>query len=244
MNSEFVQAVKDTVRDLLGDVHTAMPGTIKTLDVSTGLATVLPAGKFKTGTGVELEYPAISGVPVVFPYSQTAAAGVVFPVKEGDGCLLVIAEQALDAWLYGGETTVDLKHDLTNAIAIPGLFTTANTFLKEAVEPGAVVIYSGPTKITVSKGSTTIKGDLIVQGNIQSSGDIKAGGSLSTPSGSVDAGGTMTVKALDVSGAANVGGALTASSISATGDVKAGSISLKTHKHTSAPSGEDTSTPK
>lgn len=243
MDANFVQAIKNTIADALVDVHTAMPATIKSFEPGTGLASVVPAGKFKATDGKVLDYPVITGVPVVFPYSAAAGAGMVFPVKEGDGCLLIIAEQAIDGWLYGGETTADLKHDLTNAIAIPGLFTTANKLLKEAVEPGSVVIYSGNTKITVSKGATTIKGDLIVQGNIQSSGDIKAGGSLSTPSGSVDAGGTMQVSALNVSGSAEVGGKVSAASVAASGDVTAGGISVKSHTHISAPSGTPTSGP-
>ena len=233
MLPDVVKQMKALVADALSDVHTAMPGTIKSVDPATGTATVIPTGQFKTAGGKSLEYPAISGVPLVFPMGAAQGVGMVFPVKEGDTCLLVIAEQALDAWLYGGESTSDLKHDLTNAIAIPGLFVKANKMAQEAISTASVIIYSGEKKITVSQRGIAIRGDLTVEGTISSTGDIKASGSLTAAQGGIDAGGTMTVNNINASGNVTVGG-----------DVKAGAISLGGHKHTSAASGQDTTGPK
>lgn len=170
MDANFVQAIKDTVRDALADVHTALPATIKTFDAGTGLASVAPAGKFKTVDGKALDYPVITGVPVVFQYSPTAGAGILFPVKAGDNCLLVIAEQALDSWLYGGESASDLKHDLTNAVAIPGLYQKPQAKIANACSDDAVVVYAGETSVVISKGGVAIKGNVTITGNLTTSG--------------------------------------------------------------------------
>ena len=170
MDSNFVQAIKDTINDALTDVHTAMPATIKSFDAGTGLALVAPAGKFKTADGRSLDYPVITGVPVVFQYSPTAGTGILFPVKAGDNCLLVIAEQTPDAWLYEGESAAYLKHDLTNAIAIPGLYQKPPAKIAKACADNAVVVYAGETSVVVSKGGVAITGNVTITGNLTTSG--------------------------------------------------------------------------
>lgn len=170
MLPDVVKQIKLLVADALADVHTAMPGTIKNVDPSTGRATVLPAGQYKTTDGRAFDYPAISGVPLVFPSGAAQGVSVTYPVKEGDGCLLVIAEQSLDAWLYGGESNTDLKHDLTNAIAIPGLFTAAAPGFKQACDEGALVVVAGGTSLVVSGQGVTIKGNVTITGDLTTSG--------------------------------------------------------------------------
>lgn len=149
MMQEFVQAVTQAIRDNLKGVHTVIPGKIVAFDAEKGQATVLPAMKFKKPDGEKIDFPQITGVPVVFPQSMNQKATIAFPIKAGDGCLIVVAEQSIDYWMYGQETSTDLPFDLTNAICIPGLFKDPSDVMKEACEKNAVIVDLKDTKVTV-----------------------------------------------------------------------------------------------
>lgn len=151
MNSELVQNIKNTASDAVNQVHTAFPGVIESYDPSKGQATVKPTMKLKTKGGNYKDYPKIFGVPVVFQQHSAQTATVAFPVKPGDGCLIVISEQSLDQWMYGQETGTDLKFDLTNAICIPGLFNPANTVVAEAIEQDAIIVDIDGTRMTLKR---------------------------------------------------------------------------------------------
>ena len=67
MMQELVNQVKKTAKKATEEMHTAVPATIKSYDPSTGRASVQPVAKFKKPNGETMDYPSISGVPVVFP---------------------------------------------------------------------------------------------------------------------------------------------------------------------------------
>lgn len=171
MLQEFVQQVKNTVRKELETVHTAIPGKITDFDASTGLATVTPLMKFKRQDGSSISYPAISGVPVVIPQAYGQSATIAFPVKKGDGCLLLVAEQSLDYFMYGQETSIDLQFDLSNAVCIPGLFSKANSVLKDACNANAVIVDVKGSRIKVASGVVQIDATRIaLNGNVTVNG--------------------------------------------------------------------------
>ena len=84
----------------------------------------------------------------MFPQSKNVT--IAWPIKKGDGCLLVFSEQALDYWMYGKETDTKLKFDLTNAIAIPNLTSGGNSTMKLACDEDAVAIAAGDTKAKIT----------------------------------------------------------------------------------------------
>lgn len=149
MNSELVSRIKETAQKAAEDIHTAVPGKIVSYDPAKGQATVKPTMKYTTKGGNAINYPQVSGVPVVFQQHMNQEATIGFPVKPGDGCLLVVSEQSLDYWMYGQETGTNLKFDLTNAICIPGLFAKANDVVKEACEQDAIIVDVSGTRITI-----------------------------------------------------------------------------------------------
>jgi hypothetical protein len=199
MIQEFTQQIKTLVADMVSDVHTAIPGKIVSFDPVKCLAIVLPSGKFKRPDGKMMDLPQISDVPVVF--IQGGAATVAYPIKAGDGCLLIIAEQALDVWRYGGESKTDLRHDWTNCIAVPGLFVQPNPVIKEACDQDAVIVVKGDKRITVSQAGIVIKGNVRIEGNV------------------------------DVSGTMGVSGAATVASCAVSGQLSAGGININSHQH-------------
>lgn len=192
MMQEFVQSVKDTARKATEDMHTAVPATITSYDPSSGMAVVQPKAKFKKPNGETMDYPSVSGVPVVFPQSQNVT--IAFPVKAGDGCLLVFSETAIDYWLYGKETATDLKFDLSSAIAIPNIAASGNDAMVEACAEDAVVVKASGTKLKVKSDGVYITGNLKVEGSIQATQDVVANGSVSlgTHTHRGDSGGTTS----------------------------------------------------
>ena len=151
MNSEFTQAIKDAANSAVAGIHTALPGTIRSYDASKGLCTVKPSGSIKTTTG-SLEYPEITGVPVVSPNSLAT------PIKAGDAVLIIICEGSIAGFLSGMTETAVLHHSLTNAVCIPNLRKVgvkAQTLANE-------------------KNCTVIDGNLYVTGSIESAGAVKA----------------------------------------------------------------------
>lgn len=68
----------------------------------------------------------------------------------------MVAEQSLDYWQYGQETSTDLAFDMTNAICIPGLFAQGNPVVADACAQNAVIVDVKGTRLTVKGGSVTI----------------------------------------------------------------------------------------
>jgi phage baseplate assembly protein gpV len=170
MMQEFVQQVSDTVKRGIRGIHTAMPGKVLAFDPGKCVATVQPVMKFKKPDGKTIDFPQITGVPVVFPQGAGQNATIAFPVKAGDGCLIVVAEQSLDYWQYGQETDTDLAFDMTNAICVPGLFVQANAAVQAACAENAVVIKVGGTVLKVGSDGVTITGKLTVSGEVTGNG--------------------------------------------------------------------------
>ena len=191
MLQEFAQQVEETAREVVNEVHTALPGEIVSFNAASGMATVKPIGKFATPDGKKLDYPAISEVPVVFPFCQSAGVGLAYPVNPKDSCLIIVSEVELDEWRTGAESEGSLKFDLTNAVAIPGLLEGGGTLISEAQKQQAAVLGAGDNRVivsdsgvTVDTGATVFKitdtgaeltGNLKVKGTITASETVKAG---------------------------------------------------------------------
>lgn len=176
---EFVNQVKQTTEAILNQVHTCVPGKIVSFDGSTCQATVLPSMKIKTPKGEMLDYPQITGVPVLFPQSAAQGATIAYPVKAGDGCLILCAEQALDQFLYDRDTGTDLKFDLSNAVAIVGLFAKGNSVMAEAASSGAIIVDVQGTRVKVQNGLVQIDAATVnINGNVTITGNLTATGGV------------------------------------------------------------------
>lgn len=116
-------------------IRCAMPGKIGSFDPETQRCVVLPTVKMKIVQGAQVTYtalPEIQNVPIVFPYGFAGKVLLTHPIKEGDPCLLVFSDRALDNVLQTGDlenpdgqqnsdTTSPRAHHLSDAICIPGL---------------------------------------------------------------------------------------------------------------------------
>lgn len=173
MYNDFVTQLKTLVKEQINNIHTALPGEILSIDTKRGLAQIKPKAKMRFTGGKILDYPIISDVPLVFPFSANSNASIAFPVKAGDQCLIVFSEQSIEYWLGTGNLNSELKHGLSGAIAIPGLMRVASDDFAEAVNNDCVIVKHKQSSITLSNASITIRGNVTVEGNLFINGEIK-----------------------------------------------------------------------
>jgi hypothetical protein len=116
-------ALSTAVRFLLNEVHTAMPGTIEQYDYTKCKANIQPSLQIKYNDGTIQTLPILVNVPIVWP--RTSEGSISFPLKRGDGCLVLFSERSLDEWLSLGKLCTPndpRRFDLSDGMAIPGLF--------------------------------------------------------------------------------------------------------------------------
>lgn len=165
MVQEFVQAVKDSTKHMINQIHTIIPGYVTEVDVEKLTVSVQPYGKYVFPNGQKTDYPIIAQIPIAMLSRQPEDVGIAIPVNVGDEGLLLISELELDAWFNQSDSEGSLKFDLSNALFLPGIIRQSD-MLKEAYTNDAIVIKNKNAKIVVNSQNTTIYGDLIVRGNI------------------------------------------------------------------------------
>ncbi len=122
MNEQWEDAIGAVVNVMLSGIHTCLPGKIESYDHAKKKASVKPLIRKKYADGTVIPLPVIVNVPVV--WMQGGGAVFTFPLKKGDGVLLLFAERNIDRWLSEGgdvEPKDSRKFHLSDCIAIPGL---------------------------------------------------------------------------------------------------------------------------
>ena len=176
--------MKNLMQDTIQGVHTMVPGVIAGFDPGACEASVTPCGKFKKPDGSMMDYPQLSGVPVLIAQGSAQTATIAYPIKPGDECILLFSEQALDTWRTKSESSTDLKFDLSNACAIVGLFSSPNPLMQEACDEDCMIIEKDGERIRLKEGEITIQAksiSLIANGDIS----ITAGGNITLAGASV-----------------------------------------------------------
>ena len=173
MLQEFVEAIDRLVQDKICDIHTAVPAEVVEFNQDDCTVDVLPRAKMITSKGKQFDYPRLNNVPLLFPCGAGLESTIVFPVKKGDGCLLIFSEQALDCWRNNGFASAEMKFDLSNAIAIPGLFANPSPDTREASLTDSIIIRNGANKVSISRSKIAIKGDIELDGNLTLTGEIR-----------------------------------------------------------------------
>lgn len=154
--------LKQSFDCLMSSVHTAIPGTIESYDYKKKQAKVKPLIKQEFEGGEKLDYPVIANVPVIFPGSSDFI--LHYPLKKGDGVLLIFSERSLENWLSSrgtAETGDGRKFSLSDAIAIPGLFSFNNTG-KVASGNKLEMLYKDAKIEIDDSGTITLNGNLEV----------------------------------------------------------------------------------
>lgn len=171
--NEMKEIISGWMDDKIDNVHTSLPGKIISFDPGTNRAQVQPVGKYKLDDGRELNYPIIHQVPIVFPMGCGGNSGITFPVRPGDGCMIAFAESQLDDFISGGDSDDARRHDLNDAICIPGLYSQSAPTVAGSAD--SVCLINNGSKVELKPSSCEITladgtickiggGDLVVNG--------------------------------------------------------------------------------
>ncbi|PZQ49761.1 MAG: phage baseplate protein [Rhodovulum sulfidophilum] len=201
---DLAALLEQSYRNQQRGVHTALPGVIRAYDAAQQRASVQPALSRNLSTGAVEALPVLEDVPVIWP--RSGGAHMTFPVKEGDGCLLIFTERSLDEWKArggAGEAPLDPRqHALSDAVALMGFVHFGG-----GGGPGdAIEIHLGSCTITIGEGSVTVdapsvtvnansvevnapesqfNGNVAISGNLGVVGDMNSRGPLNITGPSV-----------------------------------------------------------
>ena len=212
-------------------IWTAIPGIIQSFDPEALTCEVQPAikGRRREADGtIKVEnLPLLLDCPVVFP--RGGGCSLTFPIKPGDECLVVFASRGIDFWWQNGGIQPPPEprmHDLSDGFVIPGPYSQPKKIGN--VNTSAVQLRSddGEAYLEINPDSHDIK--------INTSGDFSSNCknfSLTAENVSFNCNKfDVNSPQINLNGAINGGGSGGANA-TFTGDVKAGSVSLKTHTH-------------
>lgn len=243
------EALSTIYLDMMLSVRTSIPGIVKKVNVVNGAlisidvqVTIFKMVTDKTGLGViQEEIPTIRGVPFVVPWGKGAGLLLSVPLAVGDDVLVLFADRSIDNWQSTGkasapaEPVIPRTHDLTDAIAIPGIFndvtakgvssyenqsialrnTAGNVSIKVS-QDAAIMDYSGSTVTVNSAGITLSCGDSSI--TITPSSIVINSPSVTTGQNTTISGATLNIA--------------TTSSTTSGGDiVTSGGVNLGSHKH-------------
>lgn len=159
MKQQFSDIIRRMIKFEISNIHTSIPGQIEKYDYTKKKASVKPMIKRKMDNGDILTMPVIENVPVIFP--STGDTIIHFPLKKGDGCMILFSERSLDEFLsLGIDTAPDdpRKYDLTDAICLPGLYNFSNPGKIGSGNEDLEIIFKDSVIKISSDGKVTING--------------------------------------------------------------------------------------
>ena len=132
-------------------IYTALPGQVVSFDPATQRATIKPLYQAKFN-GEPTEMPELLEVPVVMP--RGGGFAFTFPIKPGDGVQLMFQSRNSDLWYNEGgdqEGFTARMHDLSDAVAIPGLEPSPNALGSYNADSFELRSEDGSTKIEITE---------------------------------------------------------------------------------------------
>lgn len=156
--------VREAARAAVAGVNVALPATVVAYDEATQLATVKLVPCFRRrdpsqgGAVVCYDPPDLPGVPVAFPGAGDWS--ITWPLAAGDAGLVVFADRSLSEWKATGADRTEpqdpRRHDLTDAVFVPGLRSPADALPAAAVDASALVIRGATIKLGSSAAADAV----------------------------------------------------------------------------------------
>lgn len=162
----MAELLRRVVESQRSDLHTALPGIVRSYDASSQTAEVelaltrpLPAEDENDEEDTFETLPVLPSVPVAWP----RGGGFYFhcPLTDGDSVLVVFCESDTNAWRNSGgvsDPSVTLRHTLSGPVAIPGLYPRNDT-LADADGSNATFGSDGGLKVTVTSSALEVDGN-------------------------------------------------------------------------------------
>jgi hypothetical protein len=157
----FTEVVMRLIESQLVDLNVSFPARVESYNRTLQSCSVKPlvsrGVRVENGERVVDQHPVLVNVPVVFPGSgQTADT---WELERGDTVLLVISSRSLDRLLVrGGEVDPedDRRHNINDAVAIPGFRDFAHPIPPEGYSALARVIWANELRLGSSFAETPI----------------------------------------------------------------------------------------
>lgn len=201
MSDQFEQeaildsAMKKTVRSELLEVHTALPGEITEVDLTTQLVTVQMGIKRILMNGQEIVVPPQVNVPLGVLRGGNFV--ITLPVTKGDQCLVIFSEREMTQWMFAGDQGPQTPrrygtHQYSDAIVLPMLASSAKKIANYNPDSLEIRSLDDMTKTTYNTASIVSRvggvsmtldatGLHVIGGVISSNVDVTANGvSLTT----------------------------------------------------------------
>lgn len=142
----------------------ALPGQVVAYDPTRQSVDVLPliqdAFIDEDGERKTERLPVLNDVPLMFP--GAGSYRITFPIEVGDQVLLVFCSSSIARWkLVGGEIDPgdDRRHDINDAIAIPGLHSFAGSSGGGPAPTSAMVLHGDEIKLGEAASQAVILGN-------------------------------------------------------------------------------------
>ena len=161
-----------SVRQMLKNIYTSMPGIVDSYDDSTKRAVISMGLTSVTTDGTQVDYPLLNDVPVLF--QSTSKFILQYPIEKGDTVLVLFTQRGIGAFKESYEKSepgAQSFFSMHDAVALPGFGTLTNTPAKS----DAITIQTtdGVTYLSLEDGVLTLNAATI---NLQ--GDVSINGSL------------------------------------------------------------------
>lgn len=174
VHTTLLEAMIKTLDSRSADLHTAIPGIVRsysatnqTADIEPALLRVVPAADDSEEDPRE-RLPVLPAVPIAWP--RAGGFFLHFPVNVGDSVLLVFCESDINAWRASGRVSdpgVFERHVLSGAVAVPGLYPRTNkngdasgTYGRIGKEGGPFVEFR-PSEIQVGGSKALAEADAV-----------------------------------------------------------------------------------
>jgi hypothetical protein len=151
------------------DIRVAMPGIITAFDAVEQTVTVQPALRERLtgpdGSQKWVQLPLLLDVPICIP--RAGGFAITLPIKKGDECLVVFADQCIDAWWSNGgvQNQIELRrHDLSDAFAIVGTYSQPKRITNYSTASMQLRNDSGSQMINISQDDINLIGNVKVNG--------------------------------------------------------------------------------
>jgi hypothetical protein len=173
LGSDADQELNTAIENRLKEVHTALPGIIKSYNPATNTVSVQPVlQRVFIDLGPQ-NLPLLEDVPVVFPSGGPFT--ITCPIAAGDECLLIFSERCIDFWYQNGTIkppAVYRFHDLSDGFALVGIRNQTRNLSN--IQTDAIEIRNADRSVCLRVTATGIEivGNLSVQGNIVATGDV------------------------------------------------------------------------
>ena len=165
-----------------------LPGVVVQYDHTQQRAQVRVGVRERYRDGRQDPSPVISNVPIIFP--RSGGASFTMPVVRGDTVLVLFADRSIETWLDTASGEADSndwrRHDINDAIAIPGLLPFARGSMSDNNDD-VLLTYAGSEVRIQSSGTISMQagGSSVTMGadgavTIASAGDLNlnAGGDV------------------------------------------------------------------